>query len=92
LGVFFLFAALNVAHLAFCLAAIFLRANADMVRLAEGRPGFFATAKTNERLADSYDGDLPGAQRNVARSIDRCDETGDIGGQMLPIRQKKEKS
>jgi len=40
----FFFAALNFAHRAFCAAAIFLRADADMVRLAGAEPVVFATA------------------------------------------------
>ncbi len=42
----FFFAALNFAHRAFCAAAIFLRADADMVRLAGAEPVFAIAAAT----------------------------------------------
>src|SRR5258708_24924618 len=40
---------------------------------AQGQLGF----------ADFYDGDLPGAQRNVARALIGATKTGDIGGQIF---------
>jgi len=40
---------------------------------AQGQLGF----------ADFYDGDLPGAQRNVAQALIGTTKTGDIGGQLF---------